>query len=25
MDPKIDGRSLEARLVGERLEIRILN
>jgi septum site-determining protein MinC len=25
MDPKIDGRSLEARLVGDRLEIRILN
>jgi septum site-determining protein MinC len=25
MDPKADGRSLEARLVGERLEIRILN
>ena len=25
MDPKVDGRSLEARLVGDRLEIRILN
>jgi septum site-determining protein MinC len=25
MDPKADGRSLEARLVGDRLEIRILN